>query len=108
MKVFTDYYSKLMRVLPIKTLTSHLVTKRIISFEEEEEIEQALLQPQTSLQSQASLQSRSTRLVLKKIASSLQAGLAYSFDELLLIMEQYGNISCVELAREIRLKLLEL
>ena len=96
LEVFTDYYSKLMSVLPIKTLTSHLVTKRIISFEEEEEIEQA------------SLQSRSTRLVLKKIASSLQAGLAYSFDELLLIMEQYGNISCVELASEIKLKLLEL
>ena len=95
LKVFTDYYSKLMSVLPIKTLTSHLVSKRIISFEEEEEIEQAPLRLQ------------STRLVLKKIASSLQAGLAYNFDELLLIMEQYGNISCVELATEIRLKLLE-
>ena len=85
-----------MSVLPIKTLTSHLVTKRIISFEEEEEIRQA------------PLQSQSTHLVLKKIASSLQAGLAYSFDELLIIMEQYGNISCVELANEMRLKLLEL
>ena len=94
MEVFTDYYSKLISVLPIKTLISHLVTKRLISFEEEEEIRQTQLQP--------------SRLVLKKIASSLQAGLAYSFDELLLIMEQYGNISCVELASEIRLKLLEL
>ena len=97
LEVFTDYYNKLMIVLPmIKTLTSHLVTKRIISFEEEEEIKQA------------SSQSESTRLVLKKIASPLQAGLAHSFDELLLIMEQYGNISCVELASEIKLKLLEL
>ena len=96
LEVFTDYYSKLMSVpLPIKTLTSHLVTKRIISFEEEEEIRQAPLQSQSTL-------------VLKKIASYLQAGLAHSFDELLLIMEQYGNISCVELASEIKLKLLEL
>ena len=94
MEVFTDYYSKLISVLPIKTFTGHLVSKRIISFEEEEEISQTPLQP--------------SRLVLKKIANSLQAGLAYSFDELLLIMEQYGNISCVELASEIKLKLLEL
>ena len=96
MEVFTDYYSKLISVLPIETLTSHLVTKRIISFEEEEEIRQTPLESQSSC------------LVLKKIASFLQAGLAYGFDELLLIMEQYGNISCVELASEIRLKLLEL
>ena len=96
MEVFTDYYSKLISVLPIKTLTSHLVTKRIISFGEEEEIRQT------------PLESQSSRLVLRKIASSLQAGLAYSFDELLLIMEQFGNISCIELANEIRLKLLEL
>ena len=96
LEVFTDYYSKLISVLPIKALTSHLVTKRIISFEEEEEIRQTPLETQSS------------RLVLKKIASSLQAGLAYSFDELLLIMEQFGNISCVELASEIKLKLLEL
>ena len=96
MEVFTDYYSKLISVLLIETLTSHLVTKRIINFEEEEEIRQTPLESQSSC------------LVLKKIASSLQAGLAYGFDELLLIMEQYGNISCVELASEIRLKLLEL
>ena len=95
LEVFTDYYSKLMSVLPIKTLTSHLVTKRIISFEEEEEI------------TQAPLQSQSTRLVLKKITSSLQAGLVYNFDELLLIMEQYGNLSCIELVSEMRQKLLD-
>ena len=95
LEVFTDYYSKLMSVLPIKTLTSHLVTKRIISFEEEEEI------------TQAPSQSQSTRLVLKKIASSLQAGLVCNFDELLLIMEQYGNLSCTELVSELRQKLLD-
>ena len=96
LEIFTDYYSKLMSVLPIKTLTSHLVTKRIISFDEEEEI------------IQAPLQSQSTRLLLKKIASSLQAGFVCNFDELLLIMEQYGNLCCVELVSEIRQKLLDL
>ena len=55
LEVFMDYYSKLMSVLLIKTLTSHLVTKRIISFEEEEEIEQA------------PLLSQSTRLVLRSV-----------------------------------------
>ena len=97
LEVFTNYYSKLMRIiLPIRILTSHLVTKRIISFDEEEEI------------IQAPLESESTRIVLKKIANFLQAGFANSFDELLLTMEQYGNISCVELANEMKLKLLEL
>ena len=85
-----------MSVLPIRTLTSHLVSKKIISFDEEEEI------------IQASLQSHSARLVLKKIASSLQAGFVCNFDELLLIMEQYGNLSCVELVSEMRQKLLDL
>ena len=84
-----------MSILPTKTLTSYLVTKRIITFEEEEEIRQAS-------------SSESTRLVLKKIVNSLQAGLVYSFDELILIMEQHGNIACEQLASEIRLKLLEL
>ena len=96
LEVFTDYYSKLVSVLPIKTLTSHLVTKRIISFEEEKEIRQA------------SPESESTRLVLEKIVNSLQAGVACNFDELLFIMEHYGTIACEELASEIRLKLLKL
>ena len=96
LEIFTDYYSKLMSVLPIKTLTSHLVTKRIISFDEEEEI------------IQAPLRSQSTRLLLKKIASSLQAGFVCNFDALLLIMEQYGNLCCVELVSEMRQKLLDL
>ena len=96
MEVFQDCYDKLMSVLPIKTLTSHLVTKKIISFDEEEEI------------IQAPLRSQSTRLLLKKIASSLQAGFVCNFDELLLIMEQYGNLCCVELVSEMRRKLLDL
>ena len=85
-----------MSILPTKTLTGYLVTKRIITFEEEEEIRQA------------SSQLESTRLVLKKIVNSLQAGLVYSFDELIRIMEQHGNIACEQLASKIRLKLLEL
>ena len=40
--------------------------------------------------------------VLKKIASSLKAGQTNSFDELLMIMEEYGDASCDELANQMR------
>ena len=40
-------------------------------------------------------------MVLRKIGGSLKAHLTTSFDELN-IMEQHGNVSCVELAKEMR------
>ena len=72
------------------------MSERIITFEEEEEIRQV------------SVRSEAASVVLRKIAGGLKAGLTGSFEKLLFIMEQYGDISCVELANEIKLKLLDL
>ena len=88
--MFTKYYAKLVDVLPIKTLTHHFVKDEIISFDEEEVI------IQTAGRSQAA------GIVLRKIGGSLKAHLTTSFDKLLLIMEQHGDASCMELGNEIR------
>ena len=88
--MFTKNYARLVNVLPIKTLTHHLVKDEIISFVEEETI------MQTAENSDAA------RIVLRKIGNSLQAHLTTSFDKLLSIMEQYGGAPCIELVNEMR------
>jgi len=93
LELFTDYYGALSQVLPIKRLSAHFVSNRIITFEEDEEIQQV------------SVRSEAARIFLRKIAGSLKAGLTESFDELLCIMMEYGDVSCVEIANEMILKL---
>ena len=88
--MFTKYYASLTSVLPIKNITSHLVSAGVISFEDEEVIQQ-MTRP-----------SEGSSLVLRKIAGSLKAGQTKSFDKLLLIMEERGGVSCDELANQMR------
>jgi len=95
LELFTNYYERLLIVLP-KTLSKHFVSEKIINFEEEEEIQQDNVKPEVA-----------SSVVLRKIACGLKAGLTRSFEKLLFIMEKYGDISCVELANEMNLKLLD-
>lgn len=88
--MFTKYYAKLVEVLPIKSLSHHFVKDEIISFDEEE----AILQ--------ATIRSEAAGMVLRKIGHSLKAHLTTTFDMLLSIMEQYGDVSCVKLVNEIK------
>lgn len=88
--MFTKYYASLTSTLPIKNFTSHFISGGVISFEDEEVIQQM-----------ARL-SEGFSLVLRKIASSLKAGQTKSFDKLLSIMEQHGGLSCSELVANIR------
>ena len=57
---------------------------------------------------QVSVRSEAASIVLRKIASGLKAGFTGSFEKLLFIMQQYGDICCVELANEIKFKLLDM
>ena len=84
------YYASLISLLPIKNIASHLISAGIISFEDEEVIQQM------------TRSSKGSSLVLRKIASSLKAGQAKSFDKFLLIIEEYGGVSCDELANQMR------
>ena len=90
LEVFTKYYASLTSVLPIKNITSHLISVGVISFEDEEVIQQM------------TRSSEGSSLVLRKIASSLKADQTKSFDMLLLTMEEHGGVSCDELANQIR------
>ena len=88
--IFTKNYARLVNVLPIKSLTHHFVKDKIITFDEEEVI------------LQAPTQSEAAGMVLRKIGSSLKANLTISFDKLLSIMEQHGDISCLELVSDMK------
>ena len=90
LEVFTKYYASLTSVLPIKNITSHLISAGMISFEDEEVIQQM------------TRSSEGSSLVLRKIASSLKVGQTKSFDKLLLIVEEHGGVSCNELANQMR------
>ena len=92
MEVFTDYYASLTSILPIRNITSRLINERVISFEDEEEIKKIS-------------ESEGSSLVLRKVASSLRAGQTKSFDLLLSIMEEVGNVSCKELVNQMRKEL---
>ena len=95
LEVYTNYYSKLQNILPVKNISSHLVTERIINFKEEQEIQK------TAVQSTAAL------IVLQKIASALEARQTESFYKLLIIMKNHGELCCVQLANQIRGELSE-
>ena len=93
--MFTTNYSKLTNVLPIRSLTSYFVAEKIISFEDEQVIQQTVRQ------------SEAVSVVLRKVAGSLEAGQTKSLDKLVTIMELYGGISCEELANRLRRELLQ-
>ena len=90
LEVFTKYYASLCSVLPMKNITSHFVSAGVISFEDEEVIQQM------------TRSSEGSTLVLRKIANSLKAGQMKTFGNLLSIMEQHGGVSCEELANQMR------
>ena len=89
LQVFTNHYCKLQNVLPIKNLSGHFVSERIITFEEEQVIQQTVVQSQVA------------SIFLRKIANSLKAGSTRSFDKLLTIMRDHGGLDCEELANQI-------
>ena len=95
LEVFTNHYSKLQNTLPVKNLSGRFVSERIISFEEEQIIQQTVGQSQAA------------SIVLRKIANSLQAGQKRNFVKLLIIMKDHGGLSCEELANQMREELSE-
>ena len=90
LEVFTNHYGKLQYILPVKNLSGHFISERIINFDEEQIIQQTVGQSQAA------------SIVLRKIANSLQAGQTGSFDKLLNIMKDHGGLSCEELANQMR------
>ena len=78
-EIFKKFYEKLRCILPTRNISDQLVSKKIISIGDKEEIT-----AMKTLQDKASF-------VLEVIGNSLQAGITHSFYELLSIMEEYGG-----------------
>ena len=93
--MFINHYGKLQNILPVKNLSGHFISERVINFEEEQIIQQTVVQSQAA------------SVVLRKIANSLQAGQTESFDKLLTIMKGHGGLSCEELAHKMKEELSE-
>ena len=66
-------------ILPVKSLSQHLVSTGIITIDEEEEIMSIATSKDKAL------------FVLRKIARSLEAGVTQSFYTLLTIMKRHGG-----------------
>ena len=84
-KIFLHYYGKLASTLPVTILCHHLVTKKVITASEVEEIH-AL--PTSS---------RKAVYILRKISDSLVAGQTNTFNVFLSVIEEHGNVDSIHL-----------
>ena len=89
-KVFSRFYARLAAVLSVASFSHHLVSARILTTDEEEQLE--------------SLDNRNKRaaFVLRKVAAHLNSGNSKSFHSLLSVIEAHGDISSVCLVSEIK------
>ena len=83
-----------MNILPVQSIAHNLISSRIITIDDEEEIKSI-----AKSKDKASF-------VLRKIARSLEVGLTQSFNKLLTIMEEHGGDAAI-LSTEIQSKLVK-
>ena len=91
LEVFQDYYSKLVESLPANELSHYLVSHRVISLADNEEI----TKPTTPSR-------RAAEILLSRVYSSLQNGDVVAFHNLLHVMQQHGNSAVITLCNEIK------
>ena len=91
LEVFKDYYSKFVESLPANELSHYLVSHRVISLADNEEI----TKPTTPSR-------RAAEILLSRVYSSLQNGDVVAFHNLLYVMQQYGNCAMISLCNEIK------
>ena len=92
-KLFTDYYSKLIDILPASDLSHYFVSDKIISLEDYEKI------------IRSSLPQDAAKLLLDRVSLQLQNGNSAIFNKMLLIMDHHGVTTAKELSQEIRSRL---
>ena len=88
--MFTDYYSKLVDILPASDLSHYFVSDKIISLEDYEKI------------IRSSLPQDAAKLLLDRVSLQLQNGNSAIFNKMLLIMDHRGVTTAKELSQEIR------
>ena len=92
-KLFIDYYSKLVDILPASDLSHYFVSDKIISLEDYEKI------------IRSSLPQEAAKMLLDRVSLQLQSGNTTIFNKMLLIMDHHGVTTTKELSQEIRSKL---
>ena len=81
--VFTNFFDKLANVLQVQNIASQLISTRMITVSDDEEIRSIARSKDKAL------------FVLRKVAHSLKAGVTQSFFTLLVIMEEHGSDAAV-------------
>ena len=89
-EVLTTFYDKLVCILPVESISSKLVSARIITTDDVEKINTYILSK------------KKASFILKIIDRSLEAGVTDSFYILLDLMEEHGNVDVKGLVRDIR------
>jgi len=87
---FTRFYARLAAVLSVTNYSHHLVSAKILTTDEEEQLD--------------TLDSSNKRaaFVLRKIAAHLKGGSSESFHALLSVIETHGDVSSISLVSEVR------
>ena len=91
--MFTDYYDRLVNVLPAGDLSHYFVSGKIISLTDHDKV------------IRYSIQQEAARLVLDKVSMQLQSGNNKILSKMLLIMYDHGVIGAKVLSQEICSKL---
>ena len=89
-EVFIKFYGDLASVLPIPTLSHHLVAKRLLNTMEEQEL------------NAISTSVKKAVCVLRKISSSLEAGQTQSFYMFLGVVEEHGNAASKQVVHKLK------
>jgi len=88
--IFIKFYGKLASVVPVTILSPYFVSENLLNATEVE----VLHAISTSV--------KKAVYVLRKISSSLQAGLTQSFYIFLTILEEHGNTASIQVVSEIK------
>ena len=95
-QLFQDYYSKLVESLPANELSHYLVSHRVISLADNEEI----TKPTTPSR-------RAAEILLSRVYNSVQNDDVAAFHNLLHVMQQHGNSATIMLCNEIKAQMSE-
>ena len=92
-KLFNEYYSKLIDILPATNLSHYFVSDKIITLEDYDKIIRSTTPRDAA------------KVLLDKVSLQLQSGNSTIFNKMLLIMDHHGVVTAKELSQEIRSKL---
>ena len=92
-KLFSDYHSKLVDIVPATDLSHYFVSDKIITLEDYDKI----IRSPTPWEA--------AKILLDKVLLQLQSGNSTIFNKILLIMDHHGVATAKDLSQEIRSKL---